>query len=44
MFEVVGMQLGYSLKDIVQDAYFWPAEVGNFQAMTRGLKDVSSPI
>ena len=41
MFEVVGMDLGYSIKNPVQEAYFWPSEIGNFQAMTRGLKDVT---
>ena len=41
MFETVNMDLGYAFKDYVEEAYFWPFEMGNFQAMTRGLKDVS---
>jgi len=40
MFDTVNMDLGYAFKDYVEEAYFWPFEIGNFQAMTRGLKDL----
>ena len=40
MFITVNMDNGYLFKDEIQEAYFWDWEMGDFQAMTRGLKDV----
>lgn len=40
MFKTTNTDLGYALNDFIQDAFFWPFEMGNFQAMTRGLNDV----
>jgi hypothetical protein len=31
MFDTVNMDLGYAFKDYVEEAYFWPFEMGNFQ-------------
>ncbi len=31
MFDTVNMDLGYAFKDYVEEAYFWPFEIGNFQ-------------
>ena len=40
MTQTFGMDLGYAFKTEIQNAYFWPSEMGNFNSMLRGLKDV----
>jgi len=37
---VVKIEGGYAFKRDIQDAYFYPNEMGNFQAMTRGMTDL----
>ena len=38
--EFGGLELGYAFKTEIQNAYFWPNEMGHFTSMIRGLKDV----
>lgn len=40
MTESFAMDLGYAFKKEIQNAYFYPTEMGNFDQMIRGLKDV----
>ena len=42
MTESFGMELGYAFKSEIQNAYFWPNEMGNLNSMMRGLKDVNA--
>ena len=40
MTESFGMEMGYAFKSEIQNAYFWPSEMGEFTSMIRGLTDV----
>ena len=40
MTESFAMDLGYAFKKEIQNSYFYPSEMGNFDQMIRGLKDV----
>ena len=43
MLEVVQMDQGYSLSDLLQEKYFYESEFDDFQSLTAGLVDVRNP-
>ena len=42
MLRAVGIDQGYALSDLIEDYYFEPEQMGDLQAMTPGIIDVSS--